>query len=277
MKQERLTYYHNQIFQIKRILWDYRLLFMVAAIVTLVMNHFCRTNDSDALKWILTPTTWWVSVLGGISFEYLPHRGYVNHYHQFLIAPSCSGSRFMLIVFLMLVCSFLFSRQPEERDGSKECGTLIRESVWFGFSMIFAYATTVFVNGIRITASIFLPAMLDKMHLTDGWLNADRLHTFIGTVTYFVFLCIIYLAAVQIRGRIVKGWGHCRLFVPAFWYLLIVLAFPFVKRLYHNEWEGFGQYAAVIICVCGSVCALAAIAGRIKGRKWSRHALKKSA
>lgn len=174
MKQERLTYYHNQIFQIKRILWDYRLLFMAAAIVTLVMNHFCRTNDSDALRWILTPTTWWVSVLGGISFEYLPHRGYVNHYHQFLIAPSCSGSRFMLIVFLMLVCSFLFSRQPEERDGSKERGTLIRESVWFGFSMIFAYATTIFVNGIRITVSIFLPAMLDKMHLMDGWLNAGQ-------------------------------------------------------------------------------------------------------
>lgn len=263
MKQERLTYYRNQIDYVKRILWDYRLLFAAAAIVALVMNHFCRTNDSDALKWILAPTTWWVSVLGGISFEYLPHQGYVNHYHQFLIAPSCSGSRFMLIVFLMLVCSFLFSRQPEERDGSKERSAPPRETVWFGFSMMIAYVSTIFVNGIRITTAIFLPTVLDRMHLMGGWLNADRLHTLIGTVIYFAFLCMIYLTALQIRGHVAKEWGHCRLFVPAFWYLLIVLALPFVKRLYHNEWDGFGQYTAVIVCVCGSVCALAAIAGRI--------------
>lgn len=266
MKQERVTNDCDKqwTFRIKRILWDYRLLFAAAAIVALVMNHFCRTNDSDALKWILTPTTWWVSILSGISFEYLPHQGYVNHYHQFLIASSCSGSKFMLIVFLMLVFSFLFSRQPEDGEGSKERGTRIREPMWFGFSMILAYVSTIFVNGIRITASIFLPTTLDKMRLMDGWLNADRLHTLIGTVTYFVFLCIIYLTALQIQGSIVKGWGHYGLFAPTFWYLLIVLALPFVKRLYHNEWEGFGQYAAVIICVCGSVCALAAVARRIR-------------
>ncbi len=31
MKQERLTYYRNQIDYVKRILWDYRLLFMAAS------------------------------------------------------------------------------------------------------------------------------------------------------------------------------------------------------------------------------------------------------
>ncbi len=247
MKQEQLLENCNRIEQIKRIICANRLPFAAAAIAALVMNHFCRTNDSDALKWILAPTARWVSVLGGISFEYLPHQGYVNHYHQFLIAPSCSGSRFMLIVFLTLIFSFLSPDAPAEKG---------RKGMWIGFSMVFAYVSTIFVNGIRITASIFLPPALDNMHLMDGWLNGDRLHTLIGTVTYFVFLCVIYLSAVQMRGHIVRGRGHCRVLVPAFWYLLVVLVLPFVKRIYHNEWDGFGQYAAVVMCVCGSVIAL---------------------
>lgn len=269
MKQEQLTYDRSKIVRVKNMIWEYRLLLAAAAIVSLVMNYFCRTNDSDVLRWILTPTTWWVSVLGGFSFEYLPHQGYVNHYHRFLIAPSCSGSRFMLIVFLMLVCSLPFSHYPEEKGGegkvcSTQCGKLAREALWFGLSMFIAYVSTIFVNGIRITESIFLPVFLDNMHLMDGWLNGDRLHTLIGTVTYFVFLCMIYPAALRIQGCAAKGRRNGKVLVPAFWYLLIVLALPFVKRLYHNEWDGFGQYAAVIVCVCGSVCALAAAAGRMR-------------
>ena len=100
----------------------------------------------------------------------------------------------------------------------------------------------------------------------DGWLTPDRLHTLIGTVSYFTFLCVIYLIAVQIRGRMFgqRGrWTDILLFVPAFWYLLVVLALPFVKRMYHNEWEGFGQYVAVVACVCCGVCVLFVIGGRI--------------
>lgn len=271
MKQEQITYYQNRIVRIKNIVWNDRLLFAAAAVAALVMNHFCRTNDSDALRWILTPTTRWVSVLSGISFEYLPHQGYVNHYHQFLIAPSCSGSRFMLIVFLMLVCSFPFSHCPEEKQGKDRACSIqysmpAREAVWFGFSMIYAYVSTIFVNGIRITMSVFLPAWLDNMHLMDGWLDEDRLHTLIGTVTYFVFLCIIYMLALRIRGHMASGWGRGGVLVPAFWYLLIVLALPFVKRLYHNEWDGFGRYAAMIVCVCGTVCALAGAVRKVRKR-----------
>ena len=255
--------------RIKILILNYWLLCTAAAIVTLVMNHFCRTNDSDALTWILTPTARWVSILSGISFEYLPHQGYVNHFHQFLIAPSCAGSRFMLLTFLMLVFSFLITNFLEENSGFTDGIRVRREYLWFGFSMVLSYIATIFVNGVRITVSIYLPEVLERKHLMDGWLTDDRLHTLIGTVTYFTSLCVVYLLASQLR-RCMFRQRNCQtgilLFVPAFWYLLVVLALPFIKRMYHNEWDGFGQYAILIIGVCGSVCVLSMIAGRI--RRW---------
>lgn len=298
---------------------DWRLC-TAAVVIIFAMSYFCRTSDSDALKWILAPTAWWAGILGGVYFEYLPHQGYTNYFHQFLIAPSCAGSRFMLLTFLMLAFSFRLSdylcgnkqvyseqgcglplqmhrgteeynlplqmhRGIEEHD-YKENTRMRKEYLWFVFSIVFSYISTVFVNGIRIVVSIYLPGIMERMHLLDGWLTPDRLHTLIGTVTYFTFLCVIYLIASLVRGRIfvqaeksslmpsspfLSGMSerpteYGGLLVPVFWYLLIVLALPSVKRMYHNEWEGFGQYAALIVGVCGSVYVLLVVVGRI--RRW---------
>ena len=324
---------------------DWRLC-AAAVVIIFAMSYFCRTSDSDALKWILAPTAWWAGILGGVYFEYLPHQGYINYFHQFLIAPSCAGSRFMLLTFLMLAFSFRlsdylcgnkqvyseqgcglplqmhrgteeynlplqmlrgaeeYSLQVQMRRGTeeynlplqmhrgieehdyKENTRMRKEYLWFGFSIVFSYISTVFVNGIRIVVSIFLPGIMERMHLLDGWLTPDRLHTLIGTVTYFTFLCVIYLIASLVRGRIFvqaeksslmpsspflssmseRPTEYGGLLVPVFWYLLIVLALPSVKRMYHNEWEGFGQYAALIVGVCGSVYVLLVVVGRI--RRW---------
>ncbi|MDE7132897.1 MAG: exosortase K, partial [Lachnospiraceae bacterium] len=245
-------------------IYNNRILLMASAVIALVMCYFCRTSDSDALTWILTPTAWWVSILGGNPFEYLPHQGYVNHLWQFVIAPSCAGCRFMLITFLMLV--FSFGKSESARGPAKQWA-------WFGFSLVFAYVSTILVNGIRIVASIYLPVVLERKQLMVGWLTPDKLHTLIGTVTYFISLCVIYLLALSIHQRIFERiqWEsgkaveafsgdvsacaiqHRSLTAPAFWYLMVVLALPFVKRMYHHDLAGFGTYAAVIggVCVSG--------------------------
>ncbi|MCM1037916.1 MAG: exosortase K [Roseburia sp.] len=265
----------------KTALKNYWPLCMAAAATSLILYYFSRSKDADMLTWILTPTARWVSILSGISFEYLPHQGYVNHFHQFLIAPSCAGGRFMLLTFLMLNFSFWpFSLQTiTSLDEKKD---LKKDYLWFGFSIIFAYIATVFVNGIRIVLSIFLPGILEKRHLLNGLLTPDRLHTLIGTVSYFTFLCVIYLLASFIRrrmfmpyapesapisdGAFVRFTRHHRLSVPMFWYLLIVLALPLAKRIYLHEWEGFGQYAALILCVCAGMWAVFMIIGKIGER-----------
>lgn len=241
----------------KTALKKYGLLYLLAIPVVLIPRFFCHTNDSDALTWILTPTARWAGILGGISFEYLPHQGYVNHFHRFLIAPSCSGVRFMMITFLMLVFSFLYQIK------SARAGYL-----WFAFSAVFSYFFTVLVNGIRIVLAIYLPVFLEQSGILDGWLDPDRLHTLIGTVVYFSSLCAIYPATSFICQRrfmqqnaenkeAASGSSRhgFRLLVPAFWYLSAVLAFPFLGRMLRNDWTGFGTYAILILGVCMAVSA----------------------
>lgn len=133
------------------------LLYGVAAAAILAVKIFYRTADSDMLLWILIPTAWWVRILGGMSFEYMAHTGFVNHEYRAVIAASCSGVRFMVLVFAMMVFSFTYRvRTP----GKKVC--------WFGFSAVCSYVSTVFANGIRITCSIYLPLFLKDNNLMSG-------------------------------------------------------------------------------------------------------------
>lgn len=241
--------------QIRTCIRKYWILCFLTLFLTFIMRSYCRITDSDALTWILAPTARWASTLGSIPFEYLPHQGYVNHFYRFLIAPSCSGIRFMAITFLMLVFSFLHQIM------SVKAGYL-----WFVFSAAFSYCATIFVNGIRIVVSIYLPVPFERAGILDGWLNPDRLHTLIGTVVYFSSLCVIYPVAsyicqhgfIRSAKKSTKATpDHLRhgfkLLIPAFWYLSAVLALPFFRRLLQNNWEGFGSYTVLIIGTCAVI------------------------
>ncbi|MDE6748266.1 MAG: exosortase K [Lachnospiraceae bacterium] len=252
-----------KLFQNMTTIRKYLPLYLMTIILAFVMRYVSKINDSDALCWILTPTALWVSVLSGIRFEYLPHMGYVNYFYRFLIAPTCSGCRFMLIIFLMLIFSFLY------RIKSARLGYM-----WFGFSIIFSYVFTIFVNGIRITASIYVPIALENLEFIGGLLTQDRLHTIIGTATYFSFMCAAYPLADFFCRRVFMHseinfynetcslqQGNApkfslKLIIPAFWYILTVLVIPFIGRVYRNDWDGFGQYAALIIGVCLVIAAI---------------------
>lgn len=254
--------------QAKTTVKKYWFLYLLSIGILAALKYAGRITDSNALTWILTPTTRWVSILCNIPFEYLPHEGYVNHVHQFLIAPSCSGIRFMMITFLMLVFSFLY-QMNDTRVGY----------LWFFLSAAFSYTSTIFVNGIRIAVSIYLPSLLEDLGLMKGWLTPDRLHTLIGTVIYFSSLCIIYpLAASIFRHAFLPtskeltelpSAPFLKLYIPTFWYLLFVLALPFVVRIYRKDWEGFGQYALLILCVCFSVTTLLRLMRLFKNNLYS--------
>lgn len=239
--------------------------YLLTILFAMAMRYFSRLTDTDALLWILSPTTRWAGILGGISFEYLPHMGYVNHLYRFLIAPSCSGIRFMMITFLMLIFSFIHRF------------SLSRAKVfWFGISAVFSYLYTIFVNGIRIAAAIYLPIPLEKAGLLTGLLNPDRLHTLIGTVVYFSSLCVFYpLASCLCQYLFALLSDKCadsfssasepesRLLIPAFWYLLAVLVIPFAGRVIRNDWEGFVPYMLLISGSCIIILAVSLLIRRL--------------
>ncbi|MDE7417602.1 MAG: exosortase K [Lachnospiraceae bacterium] len=223
------------------------IIYSLAILAVLAVKIFYRTADSEALSWILTPTTWWVGILSGISFEKIAQIGYVSHEYRFIIAPSCSGVRFLLITFVMMIFSFI-----HQMDSWR------KKIYWFGFSVLFSYVSTIFVNGIRIAVSIDLPMMLRNDVLPE-WVTAERLHTMIGTVIYFSMLFGIFYLVQSICKRFtmhtdVKEKNTAKRFLtPVFWYFVMVLGIPFLGRLYRNDWNGFWQYALLVMGACALV------------------------
>lgn len=158
----------------KNALQKYWPLYLLTTGIAFMLRCFSKITDSDVILWMLTPTVRWVSILSGISFEYLPHRGYVSYFYRFLVAPSCAGIRFMMILFIMLIFSFLHRIAPKKNG-----------YLWFVFCLAFSYTATVFVNGVRIIVSIYLPPFLERPETTGRFLTPDRLHTLIGTGVFF--------------------------------------------------------------------------------------------
>lgn len=224
-------------------------LYLLAALAVTAVKVFYGRADSDALAWILAPAVWWAGILGGISFEKIPHVGYVSHTYRFIVAPSCSGVRFLLLAFAMMVFSFTHLMDSRRK-----------KVLWFCFSIDFSYLSTVFVNGIRIAASIYLPLILRDKNLMPGWLTAHRLHTIIGTCIYFSLLFVIYGLAEKFCVRFFIQSDHAasrrqteRFIAPVFWYFVTVLGIPFLGRLYRNRWDGFLPYALLVAGVCIAV------------------------
>ena len=268
----------------------YPIFYFTAALVLVALKLFYRSADSDDLQWILAPTAWWVGILSGNSFEYLPHVGYVNHDLRFVIASSCSGFQFMLICAAALIFSFLHRLVPAgspkgERDAGifRLLNKLFRGFCFIAAGFVLSYVLTIWVNSIRILLSISLPPLLEetsllgKDNLSNGWLTHERLHTLIGTVVYFSSLLVIYqgadrltlklcpcpdpfskspeadMANDRLKASAIPGSkAFFRLLRPALWYFFFVLGIPILTRAYRNGPAQFVDYE-VLVVLAGAV------------------------
>lgn len=251
------------------------LIFYLAGILVILgIKLYYRQADCDSLLWILAPTTRWVELLSGISFTYLSGTGYVNHSLRLLIAPSCSGVRFMIITFATLVFSFVhFAASPRKGSGSPR---VIRGIGWIAASALLSWVFTVFVNGLRIITAIYLPPYLEDAGLMRGMLTPDRLHTMIGVVVYFAALLTIYrLVGYFVQKDVSAGEslcdthsGACGRFIPeklnpvrrcaspAFWYFALTLGLPFLNRANREGRTEFAEFAALVMGCCVLVLLL---------------------
>lgn len=235
----------------------YGLIYVSAAVIAVIIKAAYGAADADRLLWLLAPTARWVELLSGISFEYVPHAGYVSHAYRFLIAPSCAGIRFFIMVFLMPVFSFSHVIEESALDRTKEKK---KGFIWLLFSLGFSYLFTVFVNGIRITLAVYLPILLEKAVSEEGFLTPEGLHTMIGAVVYCTSLCMLYYLTERIvdrrlcrcgaKARKGKKAGDFGFTVPVCWYFFLTVVFPFLGRLYRREWEGFFSYALLVSGSC---------------------------
>lgn len=244
------------------------LFYLTGLAVILGIKLFYSRAGCNELRWILGPTAGWAGLLGGISFEWNPQKGYVNHALRFLIAPSCSGIRFLIITFSMLFFSFLHRAK-----------TMAQKSFHLAASLIFSWFYTFFINGIRIVSAIYIPQFLSKTLHYGSWLTPERLHTLIGTVTYAAALFLLYSAAGSLSEKTRQSFypaagqpsvfdmqsesgpartifkGIClqnmkKVLPPACWYLFFVLFIPFLNRAFQREGAAFMEYTFMITAVC---------------------------
>ena len=148
--------------------------------------HYSRAGSED-LIWILGPTASLVELVSGIQFEGEANTGFINRRYRIIIAPTCAGINFLIIVFCMaMFCSIHAIRH----FGSK--------LLWLAASLAFAYGVTIAVNTLRIIASIY------SFHadIYFGWMTPARAHRLEGVVIYFFFLCLFYMIMIKMVHRI---------------------------------------------------------------------------
>lgn len=255
------------------------------------MKYYYSQAEAESLRWILGPTARWVETLSGIPFVYVPGMGYANHGQRYLIAPSCSGVQFLIITAAMLIftfvhrlddCCFFHHTNPKKGSPEKSLSAIRRLNhgsalartgkglCWILASLLLSYLFTVFVNGLRIIAAIYLPSFLERFHVFGGFLTADRLHTMIGAVVYFAALLTIHQLVGLLFGQagLLFGQSHGtekrqapalllrKCLSPVFWYFFIVLGIPFLGRAYRKSGSAFTDFCLLVTFCCGFVLPL---------------------
>lgn len=255
--------------------------YLTGILIILGIKYYYRQADCDSLLWVLAPTTRWVELLSGIPFTYISGTGYVNHSLRLLIAPSCSGVRFMTITFATLAFSFVHiialpRNGADSRSSQITCGDAVstgslcvkaRGLVWIAASALLSWLITVFVNGLRIITAIYLPLYLEDAGLMTGLLTPDRLHTMIGVVVYFIALLTIYrLVGYFVRKAVnpflpsQENYEHpenpsLRVIArkcapPVFWYFTLTLGLPLLNRARGDGTAEFTEFAVLVVGCC---------------------------
>lgn len=285
---------------------DNFIFYLAGILVVLGMKYYYSQAGCDSLLWILAPTTHLVEMLSGIPFTYISGTGYVNHSLRLLIAPSCSGVRFMIITIATLVFSFVHiaaspedeatledaaipedvailedAATPEDTASSADVPSLqvfpavksvlrVGKGVgWIATCVVISWLFTILVNGLRIIVAIYLPLYLERAGLIGGALTPDRLHTMIGVVVYFSALLTLYRLVDFLLRRKKAPVGKLQWIVPLFWYFFMTLGVPFLNRAYAGNTAQFKEFAALIVC-CVALILLPCCMWGMWHRLWNR-------
>jgi len=259
--------------------------YLTGFLVVFGIKYFSSRADSDHLTWLLAPIAKWVELLSGIPFQYMPGEGYANHSLRLLIAPSCSGLQFMNICIAMFIFTFVHRiASPQDPFRNADCSVshkgncwrlsnrTIRGFCWILLSIFLSYLLTIFVNGLRIIAAIYLPLYLEN-YLNRGFLTSARLHTLIGITVYFTALLTIYRLT---EGLMETLWRKPetsaaaptysktrtttsvlrRCAPPVFWYFSLALGIPFLNRAYRKNLLRFTEFTISVTSCCAVILLL---------------------
>ena len=203
----------------------------VVLLCVLTLKLFYSSASANELRWILAPTTVFVELLSGVSFEFESHAGYINTDRSFLIAPSCAGVNFLITAFLMLTARKL------SRDGSQD-------NAWrfIPAAVLIAYLATLVANTVRICIAL----RLGRLPEVSG-LNPYQLHRVEGIIVYFGFLLLLFVVSEKMSAE--KSSGLLRQsFFPLLVYYATVLAVPLANGGYRRG-SGFWEHSVLVLLI----------------------------
>lgn len=198
-------------------------------------------GNSDSLRWILAPTAYLVEITGDMRFEKERGAGYIDHESGIIIAPSCSGVNFMIIVFCL-----------SAYRGLTKTGKTGQQFMWIIASLAGAYIYTLLVNTFRIHLSIYSI----RRDFLQAWFSGETVHLIEGVLVYFISLIILNSLLSRIMGPdfIKKSEKPCifirRLLLPFSFYLFFTLLVPVLNHggLIRNN--GFSRYTFIVLISC---------------------------
>ncbi len=140
--------------------------------------------DTQALLWLLAPTTQAISWFSGDTYRFVASEGFLRQDGALLIHKNCSGFQFFLIALLVAWSSLL----PHARS-------LRAASARFFLGSLAAYLLTLLAN----TARILSAEHLASVPLIASRVAAETLHQSAGILVYFSFLILFSLALWSIQ------------------------------------------------------------------------------
>jgi len=191
------------------------------------------------LDWVLAPSCWVASALGGIQFTHEAGAGFITHAPRMVVGAACAGVNFMVVCWLAL----FFAVQ------ARFAGQRRQIALWAATGLA-AYLATVTTNGVRIV----LAAALYDMDIYTGWLTPGRAHRLLGVVLY----CSALFGLCRAAEHWTRPWAeagaltHPRRFArlaPLFWYLLVALGVPLANRSFLRNPAQFAEHAAITLGV----------------------------
>lgn len=206
------------------------------------VKAFYSHAGADELLWVLAPSAWLARVVGGVDLVYEQGAGFISHAHRLVVGPACAGVNFLVICFLCLYFSF-----AQRFTGRTQ---------WFVYSLLIAFAGTVFANGLRI----FVSACLWDADIYGGWITPELVHRLAGVAIYYASLLTLYFVVESRVGT------RAPKVAPLLWYVGISLGVPLAGRLVAGRTPGLAGHAAWVAGVALTLTLVAALPAALRNR-----------
>ncbi len=204
----------------RKAIWGAQLVLLVLCALALKFHY--STATVNQLRWILAPTTLFVELFSGKSFEFESYTGYMSSDHTFVIAAPCAGVNFLITALLILGITRLW-----------RCRSDVMRWYFFPSIAATAFVATLIANTARICLA------LNDVRIS--WLSANQQHRLEGIVVYFGFLLLLFLVTERLRSASPSG-----LLIPLGIYYATTLGIPLLNGSY-KQGSAFWEHSAFVL------------------------------